>query len=616
MESFDVSPNGQWIASGLDSGAIKIWDVATGTCIGELQGHHQCVHFVVFSPDGRWIASSSFDSSIKIWDSNTRNCQQTLKTENSEKPISSLAFSSDSQFFASNSRNNTITIWDITKDVIESCLTLAGHSDRIMSVVFSPVSRCLFSCSQDGTIKKWDMGKGVCARTVNVTAKPKWGNSLKLSISPNGQRLAVTDEYQGVITDKNKGVITIFEAAELTITQSLRGHKCGSLCVSFSPDGSRIASCSIEEIKLWDAETGKCLYTLAEPTISVMFSPDSLQLVSQGFGNVIKLWDIATLSNTEKNESYGLYQTTIQLSHDGHLAASSWRDNKITIWDVATGSPTRTLQEHNSPIYSISFSFDGSRLASCHDSECKIWDVQAGQCLQTLGLPRFGMVKTTFSPDGQWLAVSNTEYVIIFNGDNRADEGTLRRTTEGVHLGTFISDNPFLATAFTPDNQRLVSGKRRYYAERTGACPQEFGPVRFHRRALFSPDSQRLAIGMDRNEIKIWDLSAHTWQETFYLEHEHDCFVFDKTHNGHVGPDAAYPNMTSPHGERYYLPPASSLRPSSPSYMLSPDAKWIWKDGCNFLYIPEEYRPETAIAKDKTIMLGYEFRNVLFIRFF
>src|SRR5262249_56273089 len=56
------------------------------------------------------------------------------------------------------------------------------------------------------------------------------------------------------------------------------GHKVEVTAVAFSPDGSRVASTSRKETKVWDAATGKEIHTLPEPATGVAFSPDGKRL--------------------------------------------------------------------------------------------------------------------------------------------------------------------------------------------------------------------------------------------------------------------------------------------------------------------------------------------------
>ena len=77
---------------------------------------------------------------------------------------------------------------------------------------------------------------------------------------------------------------------------TFEGHEEGVNSVAFSPNGDLLASGSHDEtIKLWDVESGKCIFTLEghkAPVISVAFSPDGKVLASGSLDGTIKLWTI------------------------------------------------------------------------------------------------------------------------------------------------------------------------------------------------------------------------------------------------------------------------------------------------------------------------------------
>jgi WD40 repeat protein len=81
---------------------------------------------------------------------------------------------------------------------------------------------------------------------------------------------------------------------------TLRGHTGAVSSVTFSPDGSRIASASSErykvvgEVKLWDAAAGQEVLTLKgheSGVTSLACSPDGLRIASAGLDGTVKVWD-------------------------------------------------------------------------------------------------------------------------------------------------------------------------------------------------------------------------------------------------------------------------------------------------------------------------------------
>ena len=71
-KSLQYSPDGSLLATGGDDGSVKLWEVASRTCVFEEQAHTRPVGTVAFSADGRRLASGAWDGDVKVWDVATR----------------------------------------------------------------------------------------------------------------------------------------------------------------------------------------------------------------------------------------------------------------------------------------------------------------------------------------------------------------------------------------------------------------------------------------------------------------------------------------------------------------------------------------------------------------
>ena len=77
----------------------------------------------------------------------------------------------------------------------------------------------------------------------------------------------------------------------------LKGHSEAVHALSFSPDGSRLASSDSEgrTVILWDGAAGKCIATLnghSEPVVALSFHGS--RLASRSRDQTVRLWDGAT----------------------------------------------------------------------------------------------------------------------------------------------------------------------------------------------------------------------------------------------------------------------------------------------------------------------------------
>jgi WD40 repeat protein/DNA-binding SARP family transcriptional activator len=238
------SPDQQTIAACSDNGAIELWNPHTGEHLKTLRGHTNWTWTVVWSPDGRRLLSSSNDQTIRVWDVSTGDCVQQF---NRDGWVTTIALNSDGSILASAEMDGTVRLLDLS---VGKCLhTLDGHAGWGWSVRFSPDGRQLVSGSEDGTVRFWDVQTGRCLQVLQIQPR----RIFSVDWHPNGSQIACCG---------GGSVIQIWDVATGTCLTQFEGHTSTVWRAIWQPAGNLLASSSDDDIRIWEAETGRCVRVL------------------------------------------------------------------------------------------------------------------------------------------------------------------------------------------------------------------------------------------------------------------------------------------------------------------------------------------------------------------
>ncbi|KAG9389516.1 Protein kinase domain [Carpediemonas membranifera] len=164
--------------------------------------------------------------------------------------------------------------------------TLNGDNDEVNSFAFPAEGRTLFSVSRGRISRQWDVASGKCISMPPHLAK-RATESLSVTISHDGRTV--------VVGTADKEVLVLVSGRP---RPSLRGHEDFVFSVTFSPDGTLLASGSRDNtIRLWGTRTWECAAHFLDhngSVLAVAFSPDGRTLASGSDDDTIKLWSIGS----------------------------------------------------------------------------------------------------------------------------------------------------------------------------------------------------------------------------------------------------------------------------------------------------------------------------------
>jgi WD40 repeat protein len=509
------SPDGALIISGSADRTIRVWDVRTGTFIGEaLTGHVDDVLSVAFSPDGTQLASGSYDRTIRLWDTKNRSpIGEPFKGH--LLPVNSVTFSPKGNVVLSCSLDKTFILWDkTTGSPVSYAFRRLNFSPT--HAVFSPDGNMILLSGLD-SVQLWDANIGL------KIGDARGGHSRgvnSVAFSPDGSLFVSGDSNGAICLWDTRTSRMIGKFQEESIVYSL----------AFSPDGSRVASGSrSNNICQWDVKTGELvgnpLRGHFSDVKSVAFSPDGLQIASGSADRTIRLWDARvvpspkhSLTDERITRRKGLVGATIfTLSPDAAQVATGSVTGRIYFWHVNTGNAVRKTERVNpsKPIFNLvalAYSPDGCKLiASSNSQGLRLFDVTTGKLIgkpwQVVG--NFGACSVLFSAGGTRL-ISGLYSGGIWVWDVTTGKPVVKRKApENGGIGTIAlsPDGTLLATGSQSD--QLDGVPRLWDVEKARPIG---GPLEGHRwytySLTFSRDGTRLISGSE-NLVLVHDVATH-----------------------------------------------------------------------------------------------------------
>jgi sugar lactone lactonase YvrE len=231
--------------------------------------------------------------------------------------------------------------------------------------------------------------------------------------------------------------------------------------LAFSEKAKLIAAGGFASIQLLDSATRKpvrVLKDIAGKVNALAFSTDGQSLFAAagdaGVSGIAYQFKTADGSLVRKFEGHTDALYALALSPDGMTLVTGGYDQGIRFWNIADGKETRLLKGHNGGVFGLSFRPDGKVLASASaDRTVKLWEVATGKRLDTLSQPLKELNAIVFAPDGKTLVAGGADNRIrIWSVTSLALEGSNK-----IAATRFAHEGAILNLAFSADGKTLIS---------------------------------------------------------------------------------------------------------------------------------------------------------------
>ncbi|HVR74203.1 MAG TPA: c-type cytochrome domain-containing protein [Planctomycetota bacterium] len=322
-----VSPDGKLLARGTSGGSIQLAELASGNVALQLPGPAAQVTALRFSPDGSILAAAFADGSILLW---TLPGGAPAGRIDPPGGASALAFLAAGKSLA------------------------AGGADGVIRIFETPRGPSLLLASGDG-------------------------KTPAFAASPDGKRIALgAPDHRVLLVDPETG----------GVVAALAGHTAAISCISFSADGTRVASAGADgAVHVWDSAKGERVDGFRGPDgiERVLLTPDGGRVVAGLGGGRVLLWKLGaaatrTLAPVEGG-STGLPSAAALGGGGKRLAAARTVDGKtaILVRDLESGAAAHAIEGIDAAVVSLALDASGARLAAgLADGRILNWSLAPG----------------------------------------------------------------------------------------------------------------------------------------------------------------------------------------------------------------------------------------------
>lgn len=298
-----------------------------------------------------------------------------------------------------------------------------------------------------------------------------------------------------------------------------------------------LASCAITVTPKVVLQTGGVSMEINKkvpPVTDIDHSPDGKSLVSGGWNNTVRIWDLVAGREIKRLKGHTGFISGVAYSRSGSNIASISNDLTVKIWDAASGREINNISDLKGWMVGVFYLPDDNNLAAVTidwwtktKETTAIYDIRTGNIVRNFtstgkNFPTMETKKGRISPDGKRILTQQGNAIVL---NEVATHNEIWRTKMADWDCTpyFMPNGQQIIALCQKFNDRLtVSGRTMYFTlldAATGKQIKEFGRTDVGGGFLtqgwyqigaiaFSPDNRFILTGDMGGRYKLWDISA------------------------------------------------------------------------------------------------------------
>lgn len=426
----------------------------------------------------------------------------------------------------SGSDDGSIRVWIADTGAVEVVLT--GHRGSVRCVAWNSGAKgTLASGGKDKTVRIWDT---VTAKLIDTLE----GHSGEVNALTWGKSTAASAAY--LVSGSSDKTIRVWDVNSRPSACVRILHVSGEvLCVAYAPDGLHLAAGTDEDMRVhvFSVQTWKCSMVIQEvdSVNSITYSPsgDCIAACTGNFSvyGTVNMWGSRSGKKLRALKGNAHSINSVSWSEDGSVIATASWDKKVRIWDAKTCELIKQFTGNSDSVACVKFSINGSRLASAsHDRTIRIFDVAPltrpiASAIQSksafhyddiviLGCSEDAVTDLCWSSDGNFIA-SSSQDASVRVWDSRTGHQTMC-VAGGTDYAARNTDE-VLSVSLSADGSFVASacadGSARFFDARHGTQLHLFNAHSDRVTCVrISPDGFVMTTSSKDKSVKLWGVGS------------------------------------------------------------------------------------------------------------
>ncbi|XP_049854679.1 protein FAN-like [Schistocerca gregaria] len=288
------------------------------------QSHKEAVSAVAIAESKEFIVSVGQDSLLKMY--TVAEKRQVRSVALSEMALSSCVILPDDKTLLVGSWDNNVLLYNLEFGrMVDS---VRAHEDAVACIVWGSKSEVLVTGSWDCSVRIWkdiSSGKKIKPATSLVAELEHDARITCLSIASNNKRL---------VSGTKDGDLLLWSLENYTLERKLPGHQGTVFAASFSPDESKLISCSEDRtFKIFDLSSCMQVYSKTLDEELRCLAWDGMTLILGGSLGSLYIWDLVQVTLLKQIDAHAGAVVAVAASRDGSLVVTGGEDRRVVLWE-------------------------------------------------------------------------------------------------------------------------------------------------------------------------------------------------------------------------------------------------------------------------------------------